>query len=89
MAASVGVAAGALRPRASGWSRADAAAPIQRPWPPGDHLRDEEIAAIVSSEDCELQQACDQLVQCANDRGGEDNVTVVLVRYEDDSPQDG
>ena len=50
---------------------------------------DEEIAAIVSSEDCELQQACDQLVQCANDRGGEDNVTVVLVRYEDGSQQDG
>jgi protein phosphatase len=53
------------------------------------HLRDEEIAAIVSAEGCELQEACEELVRCANDRGGEDNVTVVLVRYEKDSEQDG
>lgn len=45
------------------------------------HVRDEEIAKIVTG-DAELQPAADQLVALANDRGGEDNVTVLLVRVE-------
>ena len=44
-----------------------------------NHVRDEEIAlAVNSSED--LQAVCDSLVSFANDRGGSDNITVVLVR---------
>jgi protein phosphatase len=46
------------------------------------HLRDSEILDLVS-RGRELQKACDDLVACANQRGGLDNVTVVLVRYED------
>ncbi len=44
-----------------------------------NHVRDEEIARAVSGT-ADLQQACDGLVSFANDRGGDDNITVVLVR---------
>ena len=43
------------------------------------HVRDEEIAAEVS-RDSDLDAACGRLVDLANSRGGEDNITVVLVR---------
>ena len=46
------------------------------------HLRDAEILELVQ-QDPELQKACDTLVACANHRGGVDNVTVVLVRFDD------
>lgn len=45
------------------------------------HLRDEEIADVVSG-DADVESICDQLVNLANSRGGEDNVTVVVVRVE-------
>jgi len=41
-------------------------------------LEDEEIAELVSSADSEPAAAVEALVQAANVRGGEDNVTVVL-----------
>ena len=47
------------------------------------HLRDFEILEHVRREP-ELQKACDGLVAGANQRGGIDNVTVVLVRFERD-----
>ncbi len=52
-----------------------------------NHLLDEEIAAAVSS-DGDLQAACEALVDLANRRGGEDNTTVVIVRFEkeDEAP---
>src|SRR5437763_4938259 len=43
-------------------------------------LKNEEIRQIVS-EAGELGAACSALVQAANDRGGEDNITVVLARF--------
>ncbi len=46
------------------------------------HLRDGEILELVS-HDPDLQKSCDTLVACANQRGGVDNVTVVLVRLDD------
>jgi len=45
------------------------------------HLRDEEMLAFVLSTD-EPQIVCERLVESANDRGGVDNITVVVVRYE-------
>ncbi len=53
-----------------------------------NHVRDEEIAGVVSGT-ADLQQACDGLVSFANDRGGEDNITVVLVRCEKAGSLDG
>lgn len=52
-----------------------------------NHLQDEEIALAVRSTP-DLQQACDGLVSFANDRGGDDNITVVLVRCEKAGAQD-
>lgn len=50
------------------------------------HLEDDEIAEIVIGES-DLDTACARLVELANARGGEDNITVALVRCDalDDS----
>ena len=45
------------------------------------HVHDNEIAAFVTSG-AAPQDICDGLIRRANERGGEDNITVVLVRYE-------
>jgi protein phosphatase len=45
------------------------------------HVRDEEIAETLRQE-AELEAACERLVDMANARGGDDNITVVLVRCE-------
>jgi len=42
------------------------------------HVQDEEIAAEVTRES-DLGRACENLVQLANERGGEDNITVMLL----------
>jgi protein phosphatase len=47
-------------------------------------VRDEEIAEAASTG-TDLDAICAQLVDLANERGGEDNITVVLVRYEKES----
>jgi protein phosphatase len=44
-------------------------------------LRNEEIRQIVSNSGDNLAAACDALVAEANNRGGEDNITVVLARF--------
>jgi len=44
-------------------------------------LADEEIARILETE-VDPEQACRQLVAQANEAGGEDNITVILGRYE-------
>ena len=47
------------------------------------HLRDEEIAGAVTA--ClDLQDGCDALIEHAKRRGGVDNITVVLLRFEND-----
>jgi PPM family protein phosphatase len=49
-------------------------------------LEDHEIREIISSND--LQAACQRLVDVANERGGDDNITVILAEVEtlDDEP---
>jgi serine/threonine protein phosphatase PrpC len=47
-------------------------------------VHDEEIAEAANAS-TDLDAICAQLVDLANERGGEDNITVVLVRYEKDS----
>jgi protein phosphatase len=45
------------------------------------HVADEEIAELVS-EEADLDAACESLIDLANRRGGDDNITVVLLRCE-------
>jgi protein phosphatase len=42
-------------------------------------MTNEEMAALVT-EAADLQEACDKLIALANERGGEDNITVMLAR---------
>ncbi len=44
-------------------------------------LRNEEIRQIVADSEPDLGAACQALVDEANNRGGEDNITVVLARF--------
>jgi serine/threonine protein phosphatase PrpC len=46
-------------------------------------LRSEDIQNIVRSNH-DLAKACDELIAEANDRGGEDNITVILARFSGD-----
>ncbi|MGH9957532.1 MAG: hypothetical protein ACREBC_10460, partial [Pyrinomonadaceae bacterium] len=46
-------------------------------------LRSEDIQNIVASNP-KLETACDELIAEANNRGGEDNITVVLARFSGD-----
>jgi protein phosphatase len=45
------------------------------------HLQDDEILAQVMDQD-DPQLACEALVHTANQRGGVDNITVLIVRYD-------
>jgi len=47
-------------------------------------LRGEDMLRIVQESNGDLKRACEALVDEANERGGEDNITVVLARLEGD-----
>ena len=51
-------------------------------------LRADDIQHIVANCDGDLEKACDALVDEANNRGGEDNITVVLARFLGDDLQE-
>jgi len=44
-------------------------------------VRSEEMLDLVTGSDS-LRMGCERLIQLANDRGGEDNITVVLARFD-------
>ena len=50
-------------------------------------LRAEDIQQIVVSSGDDLAKACEALIEEANNRGGEDNITVVLARFQGDDLQ--
>ncbi len=52
-------------------------------------LRNEDIRRIVAESVEDLAGACQSLVDEANNRGGEDNITVVLARFTGEELQDG
>ncbi len=43
-------------------------------------IRDPELLRIITETE-DVEQACERLIATANDNGGEDNITAVLVRY--------
>ena len=43
---------------------------------------EEEILRVVTASDGDLEKACKQLIDAANERGGLDNITAVLIRAE-------
>ena len=45
-------------------------------------LEDDAILEIISRYDGHLAKTCDQLVDTANARGGRDNISAILLRYE-------
>jgi protein phosphatase len=45
-------------------------------------MPDDEISRVMQGEDGDLGRAARALVTSANERGGEDNITVVLIRFE-------
>lgn len=47
-----------------------------------DMLTDQEIEHLVTRHHADLEQAVEALVESANNKGGRDNISVVLVRYE-------
>ena len=49
---------------------------------------DEDIEMTLAAIGSNLPLAADQLVQMANDNGGRDNVSVVLIRVKKDFPAD-
>jgi len=46
------------------------------------HLRDDEILKLLGDSGADPQPLCERLVDTANQRGGVDNTTVLIVRYE-------
>jgi protein phosphatase len=50
-------------------------------------LRSEDIQNIVASNP-DLTRACDELIAEANNRGGEDNITVILARFSGNELED-
>ncbi len=51
-----------------------------------DLVQDDQIEAIVNRSDTS-QQACDRLVKAANEMGGTDNISVIIVRQTDKHPE--
>lgn len=49
-----------------------------------NHVEDHEIAKIALTQ-ADMEKACEQLVALANQRGGRDNISVVIVRVERDN----
>ncbi|MGH7287934.1 MAG: Stp1/IreP family PP2C-type Ser/Thr phosphatase [Myxococcota bacterium] len=47
-----------------------------------NHVEDQEIAKL-ALESPDLEECCEALIELANHRGGEDNTTVVLARFEE------
>ena len=46
-------------------------------------MEETEILSVIAQQEADLQKACDILVDLANDRGGWDNSTVILLHYDD------
>jgi len=44
-------------------------------------ITDDEMNEIITSSNEDLEQACNRLIQLANQHGGNDNITVVLVQF--------
>jgi len=52
-----------------------------------DMVPEQQIADLLHANRSDLPRACAQLVACANARGGQDNVSVVLIKARDNEPR--
>ncbi len=50
-------------------------------------IQDDEIETIIAGS-LDIREACRKLIEIANDHGGEDNITAVLIRIEDENAAD-
>ncbi len=50
-------------------------------------IQDDEIERIIGSSP-DIRESCRKLIEIANDHGGEDNITAVLIRIEDENAQE-
>jgi len=50
-------------------------------------IQDDEIERIIGSSP-DIRESCRKLIEIANDHGGEDNITAVLIRIEDEHTQE-
>ena len=46
-------------------------------------IPDDEIARVIGEHEADIEQAANALVDAANARGGEDNITVMLLKFEE------
>jgi serine/threonine protein phosphatase PrpC len=44
-------------------------------------ITDEDILNIIARSKADLDKACEELISTANQNGGEDNVTAILIKY--------
>ncbi len=51
-----------------------------------DLVKDDEIRTVITSNATDLEKSCRTLIERANSKGGDDNVTTLLVRVLDDAP---
>lgn len=54
-----------------------------------DLIKDNEILDVVLSNKGDLSEACDRLIEMANQKGGHDNITVILVHLRNVRPPGG
>lgn len=46
-------------------------------------IKDDEIKEVLLTNRDKVKESCEQLIQMARDRGGPDNITVVVVYFPD------
>ncbi len=46
-------------------------------------VHDDQLARLLSEDETDLDKKCERLIETANENGGTDNITTILIRYEE------